>query len=686
MAARLRDEALHDRQAEPRAAPARLRGEEGLEGLGSDLGPHPAAVVRDLPLDELAVEAAGARVVAAEGDRARGDGEQATLRHGLARVHREAQEELFEVGRRHPDGGGLGVHGEAEGHGLAEGGLEQRAELLEDLPGGRLAPAALVVATEDRELAGEVGGAERGGVDATEELGGLRQVVRLGPEQVDRATDDGEDVVEVVRDAAGDAAERLEALNPPDLFLQPQLLGQVDRVDHEAGDAAVAAAEGCGPAVHEAVAAVLGEHAEAHGGEVVDAGAVVHEARFEEGEVLVRDDLGEGHARERLGGAPEHAGQEAVHRADGAVGLEEADTDGGVLEGALEALVACAPGLLGVAERGHVEEHGEVERHALADDRGGGALDLHVRAVPVPEAAATHALPRPRGQPAASGLFLAGGGGIDQEVLEAAPDEVGGELAEHARGGLVDLEHAEVAIEDGDAAADGLEEGAEAVLRVAQVGVDPDAVGVPAAYRRDAAVGQAEREHGQVTEEGAVDLGDPEIDHAAALGEAGIDVRAAAPQRAGQHVRDPAADERAPVHPAAVSAGLVDVEEAEARGIPRDVEPPHEHAEGQGVREATDPGGEGDGAVGVERDPAGAVGAGEAARAPAGVLKREGEVEGGEGAEHLLGGEPDQGLHGVPKQERGRRRACQDRPPGRDMDQCIVGRVQAVASRGANRP
>jgi hypothetical protein len=93
---------------------------------------------------------------------------------------------------------------------------------------------------EGEELPGELGGPAGGAVDLLELGGGP---LGLGAQQRRVARDDREQVVEVVRDAAGEAPDRLHATRLLELLLEAALLGDV--ADDERGrvDASVRVAD-----------------------------------------------------------------------------------------------------------------------------------------------------------------------------------------------------------------------------------------------------------------------------------------------------------------------------------------------------------------------------------------------------------------------------------------------------------
>jgi len=93
-----------------------------------------------------------------------------------------------------------------------------------------------LLAGERQEMLGEVRATRGGLVDHPRD----RRELRLAPDGVgqdfDRSGDDGEDIVEIVRDAAGELADGLHLLGLPDAVLGGDLVGEVahEAVEHEA--------------------------------------------------------------------------------------------------------------------------------------------------------------------------------------------------------------------------------------------------------------------------------------------------------------------------------------------------------------------------------------------------------------------------------------------------------------------
>ena len=152
------------------------------------------------------------------------DGQPATLRHGVARVDDEVHHDLFHLAGvdAHERMRGLAGHGhddvfadDAPQHRLD---LSERDVQVDDLGLQHLAAA------ERQHLLGEVGGTHGGAGDL---FGiGAPLVFRIERVQHDLgvADDRGQQVVEVVRDAAGQAADRFHLLRVAQLLFEQQPL------------------------------------------------------------------------------------------------------------------------------------------------------------------------------------------------------------------------------------------------------------------------------------------------------------------------------------------------------------------------------------------------------------------------------------------------------------------------------
>ena len=93
-----------------------------------------------------------------------------------------------------------------------------------------------LLAGERKQMLGEIRAACGGLVDHPRDGGELRFVLDGIGQDFDRPGDDGEDIVEIMRDAAGELADGLHLLGLPDAVLGRDLVGEVahEAVEHEA--------------------------------------------------------------------------------------------------------------------------------------------------------------------------------------------------------------------------------------------------------------------------------------------------------------------------------------------------------------------------------------------------------------------------------------------------------------------
>jgi hypothetical protein len=127
----------------------------------------------------------------------------------------------------------LGLAGDVAAHlqVLGKGPLDDRLDLADDLLELDRDARAFDAAREGQHLAYEVGAALRAHRHVRDDL--LRALVEaVHPQEVDAHRDRREQVVEVVRDAARERADALDALRAQELLLELLALGHV-RVDRE---------------------------------------------------------------------------------------------------------------------------------------------------------------------------------------------------------------------------------------------------------------------------------------------------------------------------------------------------------------------------------------------------------------------------------------------------------------------
>ncbi len=205
-------------EPEPGAAPEGFGGEVGLEDPGTQPG-----------LDAgTGVLHPQTHVVALEVD---GDVQLASARHGIAAVPCEVQGHLLKLRC-------LGTHpapffgGDRQLDVLSEETVEEAGEIPRHLSEVHGARGCGLTAAEGEELLGELGGPVRAAQDQPQELVAVG-AVRALHQQLGRAPDGGEQVVEVVGDPAGEATEGLEPLAATKPLLEFVASGDVG---HDAGD------------------------------------------------------------------------------------------------------------------------------------------------------------------------------------------------------------------------------------------------------------------------------------------------------------------------------------------------------------------------------------------------------------------------------------------------------------------
>ena len=215
----------HRGQPQAGALAPRLGGEERFEDVGLDRLVHADTGVADAEHDVVARghvhQPAG--VVAVEARVGRLDGEHATVGHRVTGVRGEIEDDLLDETVVGPDR--YHVPGQPPGQldVLADQPLEHGLHVRHGLVEVEPARMQDLLVGEGQQLVGQVGGAPAGVADVLD-LGPPRIAGGEHPQQrLAVAVDDGEQVVEVVRDATGEPADRLHLLRVPQLCLQAGL-------------------------------------------------------------------------------------------------------------------------------------------------------------------------------------------------------------------------------------------------------------------------------------------------------------------------------------------------------------------------------------------------------------------------------------------------------------------------------
>ena len=213
-AAGLLDDAVDGRKAEPGALADLLGREERLEDLGLDLRRNAGAGVLDL---DQHIVGRRQRLVA-EGrdlrrlDVARADRQRAAVRHRVAGIDGEVDDhllELVEVGLDRPEV--AAVH-ELQLDLLAEQPLQQDREVRQHVAERQHLRPQRLPAREGEQLPHQAGGAVGVLLDVHDVLEGRVARPVVGEQEVGEADDRRQHIVEVVRDAAGELADRLHLL------------------------------------------------------------------------------------------------------------------------------------------------------------------------------------------------------------------------------------------------------------------------------------------------------------------------------------------------------------------------------------------------------------------------------------------------------------------------------------------
>ena len=210
--------------------PGGLGGEERLEDVGQRVVVHAGAVVRHAQADPRSGRHVGAArgLGRGHGLQRRLDDQPAAVGHRVAGVDRQVHQHLLDLARVGLDRAGLADGADVELQVLADQAPQHAIELADD--GVEIDDARLddLPAREQQQLAGQGGGALAGALDLLERRPVRMRRRDLAEDDVGVALHDGEQVVEVVRDAAGEPADRLHLLRLQELLLELLALGDVD--------------------------------------------------------------------------------------------------------------------------------------------------------------------------------------------------------------------------------------------------------------------------------------------------------------------------------------------------------------------------------------------------------------------------------------------------------------------------
>ena len=164
------------------------------------------------------------------GDIGGADDELTAIGHGVARIDREVDDHLLELMQVGLDGPEVAAAFELQLDVLAEQAAEQDRQLGQHVAELQALRPQGLLAREGEQLAHEAGSAVRVLLDVHDVLEGRIGRAVVHQQEVGEADDRRQHVVEIMRDAAGELADRLHLLALRDLHLERTLLGRVDGV------------------------------------------------------------------------------------------------------------------------------------------------------------------------------------------------------------------------------------------------------------------------------------------------------------------------------------------------------------------------------------------------------------------------------------------------------------------------
>ncbi len=168
------------------------------------------------------------------------DGQDAAFRHRVARVDHQVHDHLLELARVHRDHRQRRIKGGADLDILPEHAGQHAMQVVEDLVDVHQLRLQHLAPREGEELAGERRRAIGGLQDLLDVLARPRVGELLVEGKRGEAANRGQQIIEVVGDAAGESPHRLHALRDRQLFAHLLLHRDVgERTDHPLGDVAV---------------------------------------------------------------------------------------------------------------------------------------------------------------------------------------------------------------------------------------------------------------------------------------------------------------------------------------------------------------------------------------------------------------------------------------------------------------
>ncbi|MEJ0070988.1 MAG: hypothetical protein WDO24_22180 [Pseudomonadota bacterium] len=235
MAAGLLDESEHHAETQPGALADRLGGEERLEDLGQRLGRDTDSRVADLQHRVVAGFdlGVGCRIVGIEVLILGRDAQAAALPHRVAGVGREIDQRRFELAGIHDDRPDAGSKAQRDLDLLTQRPAQQRGGVPNQVVEIDIDRSERLAAGKGEQAARQIGAAPSGSLRLVDEFLEVRIVAAALAQQPQIPDDDAQQVVEVVRHAAGQLADRFHFLRLDELGLGGLAGGDVEN-DHHA--------------------------------------------------------------------------------------------------------------------------------------------------------------------------------------------------------------------------------------------------------------------------------------------------------------------------------------------------------------------------------------------------------------------------------------------------------------------
>ena len=209
-AAGLAGEAVDLRQAEAGALPHLLGGEEWLEDAADDLGRDAGAAVGYAQGDEFAGDAQ--RIAFVHGDVVGRDREAAAAAHGIARIDREVEQRQLELAVIDGDGPRAGRDAKCDRYITTQARLQDALYGRQPLTEIDHHLLMRLPARKGQKLAREGGAAANGNVDGLEGAEQACVGTHKAAQALGVAAHHHQEIVEVMRHAAGQLAEGLQPL------------------------------------------------------------------------------------------------------------------------------------------------------------------------------------------------------------------------------------------------------------------------------------------------------------------------------------------------------------------------------------------------------------------------------------------------------------------------------------------